>query len=53
MEGCVQNSSWTLEKVDWKDTSIPEEIRIRGFKINKVDQLEGNFQQPGKYNLKP
>ncbi|XP_057540253.1 UDP-sugar pyrophosphorylase [Amaranthus tricolor] len=53
VEGCVQNSSWTLEKVDWKDTSIPEEIRIRGFKINKVDQLEGNFQQPGKYNLKP
>lgn len=53
VEGSVQNSGWTIENVDYKDTSHPEEIRIRGFKINKVEQLEGNFHEPGKYCLKP
>lgn len=53
MEGSVQNVGWTLENVDYKDTRIPEEIRIRGFRISKVDQLEGNFREPGNYCLKP
>lgn len=53
MEGSVQNKGWVLEKVDSKDTSIPEEIRIRGFKINKIDQLEKNYSEPGKFCLKP
>ena len=53
MEGSVQNKGWVLENVDYKDTSHPEEIRIRGFKINRIEQLEGNFREPGKYTLKP
>lgn len=38
--GEVENKGWTLEKVDYKDTSVPEEIRIRGFNINRIEQLE-------------
>ncbi|GMH00922.1 hypothetical protein Nepgr_002761 [Nepenthes gracilis] len=50
--GSVQNKGWVLEKVDHKDTSEPEEVRIRGFKINKIEQLEGNYNEPGKFCLK-
>ncbi len=39
MEGSVQNKGWILENVDYKDTSVPEELRIRGFRINKIEQL--------------
>ncbi|KAK9748891.1 hypothetical protein RND81_02G088400 [Saponaria officinalis] len=53
VEGSVKNSGWTLENVDYKNEAEPEEIRIRGFKINKVEQLEGNFVEPGKHCLKP
>lgn len=42
VEGSVQNKGWTLEPVDYKDTSVPEEIRIRGFRINKIEQEERN-----------
>lgn len=38
----MQNKGWILEKVDYKDTTVPEEVRIRGFRINKVEQLEKN-----------
>lgn len=47
----MQNAGWTIENVDFKDTSVPEEVRIRGFKINKVEQLEKTFKEPGKYSL--
>lgn len=40
-----------METVDYKDTSVPEEIRIRGFRFNKVEQLEKKFNQPGKFSL--
>lgn len=40
--GLVQNKGWTLEPVDYKDTSVPEEIRTRGFRINKIEQEERN-----------
>ncbi|KAL8166139.1 hypothetical protein V2J09_007638 [Rumex salicifolius] len=53
VEGSVQNKGWIIESVDCKDTSIPEEIRIRGFKFNKIEQLEGNYTEPGMYYLKP
>ncbi|KAI4387962.1 hypothetical protein MLD38_000344 [Melastoma candidum] len=43
VEGVVKNKGWRLESVDYKDASVPEEIRIRGFKINKMEQLEKNF----------
>ncbi|KAJ4950375.1 hypothetical protein NE237_027207 [Protea cynaroides] len=42
VRGPVQNKGWILEQVDYKDASVPEEIRIRGFKINKVEQQELN-----------
>ncbi|KAJ8450335.1 LOW QUALITY PROTEIN: hypothetical protein Cgig2_004792 [Carnegiea gigantea] len=53
VEGSVRNNGWITENVDNKDTSLPEEVRIRGFKINKTEQLEGSFHEPGKYCLKP
>ena len=53
VEGSVHNKGWVLENVDYKDTSVPEEIRIRGFKINKIEQLEKNYSEPGKFSLKP
>ncbi|KAI3464579.1 hypothetical protein Pfo_021242 [Paulownia fortunei] len=50
--GSVHNAGWIIENVDFKDTSVPEEVRIRGFKINKVEQLERTYKEPGKYSLK-
>lgn len=49
--GSIKNNGWTMETVDYKDTSVPEEIRIRGFRFNKVEQLEKKFAQPGKFSL--
>ncbi|KAJ3696268.1 hypothetical protein LUZ60_001645 [Juncus effusus] len=40
VSGAVNNKGWGVKYVDYKDTSIPEEIRIRGFKIEKIEQLE-------------
>lgn len=34
-----------------RDGSYPEELRIRGFTIDKVEQLEGNYTEPGKFVL--
>ncbi|XP_050364592.1 UDP-sugar pyrophosphorylase isoform X1 [Argentina anserina] len=42
VEGSVQNKGWILENVDYKDTSVPEELGIRGFRINKIEQQEMN-----------
>ncbi|KAB1203134.1 UDP-sugar pyrophosphorylase [Morella rubra] len=47
--GSVQNKGWVLEKIDYKDASEPEELRIRGFRINKIEQLEKNSTEPGKF----
>lgn len=52
VQGSVQNKGWILENVDYKDASVPEEIRIRGFKFNKIEQLEKNYSEPGKFCLK-
>ncbi|KAF4373088.1 hypothetical protein F8388_019270 [Cannabis sativa] len=38
--GSVQNKGWTIEKVDHNDTSVAEELRIRGFRIKRIQQLE-------------
>ncbi|KAK4276699.1 hypothetical protein QN277_014818 [Acacia crassicarpa] len=51
--GSVQNKGWTLETVDFKDTSEPEVLRIRGFKMNKIEQLEKKYSEPGKFSLTP
>ncbi|CAK9160369.1 unnamed protein product [Ilex paraguariensis] len=50
--GSVQNKGWIMEIVDYKDASAPEDVRIRGFKINKVEQLEKTYNEPGKFSLK-
>ncbi|GLT77929.1 hypothetical protein SLA2020_494830 [Shorea laevis] len=51
--GSIQNNGWVLERVDYKDASIPEEIRTRGFRINKTEQLEKSYNESGKFTLKP
>ncbi|KAF7829793.1 UDP-sugar pyrophosphorylase-like [Senna tora] len=51
--GSVQNKGWSLEAVDYKDVSEPEVLRIRGFKFNKIEQLEKEYPEPGKFNLTP
>ena len=56
MEGCVENNGWMIEGIDKDDstaTALPEEVRIRGFKINKMDQLQQSYSEPGKFCLKP
>ncbi|KAM0842904.1 hypothetical protein ACQ4PT_058077 [Festuca glaucescens] len=49
--GHVENKGWTIRHVDHKDTSEKEETRIRGFKFEKVEQLEVNYTEPGKHCL--
>lgn len=52
VSGSVQNNGWVLETVDNKDASEPEVLRIRGFKFNKIEQLETKYSEPGKFYLK-
>ena len=33
----VQNKGWVLEAIDHTNESIPEETRVRGFKVIKED----------------
>ncbi|XP_020108870.1 UDP-sugar pyrophosphorylase isoform X2 [Ananas comosus] len=49
--GSIQNKGWVLKHVDYKDTSFPEEIRMRGFKIEKLEQLEKSYTEPGNFCL--
>lgn len=53
VSGSVKNKGWTLETVDYKDASQSETLRIRGFKFNKVEQLEKKYSEPGKFSLTP
>ncbi|CAJ1974286.1 unnamed protein product [Sphenostylis stenocarpa] len=52
VSGSVQNNGWILETVDYKDSTEPEVLRIRGFKFNKTEQLEAKYSEPGKFQLK-
>lgn len=45
----VKNDGWILEPVNYKNDSLPEEIRIRGFAIKKIDQTILKYDQSGKY----
>ncbi|KAK3009035.1 hypothetical protein RJ639_014619 [Escallonia herrerae] len=51
--GSVQNKGWAIENVDYRDASVPEEVRIRGFRINKLEQLEKTYSEPRKFSLNP
>ncbi|KHG06371.1 UDP-sugar pyrophospharylase [Gossypium arboreum] len=53
VEGSIQNKGWLLERIHYKDSSSPEELRIRGFKINRLEQLEQTYSETGKFILKP
>ncbi|KAG2665872.1 hypothetical protein I3843_15G026000 [Carya illinoinensis] len=53
VRGSVQNKGWILENIDYKDASVPEELRIRGFRLNKIEQLEKNYTEPGEFCLEP
>ncbi|KAH1065208.1 hypothetical protein J1N35_030195 [Gossypium stocksii] len=49
--GLIQNKGWSLESIDCKDSGIPEELRTRGFRINKTEQLEKTYSEAGEFNL--
>ncbi|PKU68507.1 UDP-sugar pyrophosphorylase [Dendrobium catenatum] len=49
--GSVENKGWAFKPIDFKDNSLPEENRIRGFVIEKLEQLEKNYSEPGQFSL--
>ncbi|XP_047081875.1 UDP-sugar pyrophosphorylase-like [Lolium rigidum] len=49
--GHIENKGWPIRHIDYKDTLEKEETRIRGFKFEKVEQLEVNYTEPGKHCL--
>ncbi|KAI7754514.1 hypothetical protein M8C21_023896 [Ambrosia artemisiifolia] len=51
--GSVCNGGWTIESIDKDSSEIPEEVRIRGFKINKSEQVQQFYGEPGKFSSKP
>ncbi|KAI3793779.1 hypothetical protein L1987_36401 [Smallanthus sonchifolius] len=51
--GSVCNGGWTVESIDKDSSELPEEVRIRGFKIIKSEQVQQFFGEPGKFSLKP
>ncbi|KAL4576990.1 hypothetical protein LXL04_013091 [Taraxacum kok-saghyz] len=50
--GSVSNSGWMIESVDKDHSELPEEVRIRGFEIKKVEQLEKFYGEPGNFCFK-
>lgn len=48
--GHVQNKGWNLKHIDYKDASFLEETRIRGFEVDKLEQLELNYNEPGYFS---
>nr|GEU63393.1 UDP-sugar pyrophosphorylase [Tanacetum cinerariifolium] len=50
--GSVCNNGWIMESIDKDSTALHEEVRIRGFKMNKIEQLEQFYGEPGKFSLK-
>ncbi|KAB2083159.1 hypothetical protein ES319_A05G246600v1 [Gossypium barbadense] len=49
--GLIRNKGWSLESIDHKDSGIPEELRTRGFRINKIEQLEKTYSEAGEFNF--
>ncbi|MCO5578435.1 hypothetical protein L7F22_032277 [Adiantum nelumboides] len=48
----VKNSGWAIEPVDHKDTVFPEEVRLRGFTIKRLDQEVVNVEEVGNVELR-
>lgn len=53
MGASFDNKGWVIETVDYKDSLVAEEVRIRGFRFNKVEQLEKIYNEPGEFCLNP
>ncbi|XP_078428559.1 UDP-sugar pyrophosphorylase [Wolffia australiana] len=51
--GSFHNKGWNLEHVDYRDEAISEELRIRGFRFERLEQVKMNYPEPGSYSLKP
>ncbi|XP_031495460.1 UDP-sugar pyrophosphorylase [Nymphaea colorata] len=51
LNGHVKNEGWEIRAVDYKDCSLAEEVRIRGFQIEKKGQLELNYNEPGNFSF--
>nr|GEX38127.1 UDP-sugar pyrophosphorylase [Tanacetum cinerariifolium] len=49
--GSVCNNGWIMESIDKDSSAFPEEIRTRGFKINRMEQLEKSYGVPGNFSL--
>ena len=43
----IHNSGWRFEPVLCENGDLPEEIRIRGFAIHKVNERLVDITQPG------
>ncbi|CAK9167398.1 unnamed protein product [Ilex paraguariensis] len=52
IDAVEETEGWMIENVDYKDVAAPEEVRIRGFRINRVEHLEKTYSEPGKFTLK-
>ncbi|KAI5068323.1 hypothetical protein GOP47_0016668 [Adiantum capillus-veneris] len=48
----VENSGWVIESVNHKDTNFPEEVRLRGFTIKRLDQEVINIEEAGNFELR-
>ncbi|KAH7352206.1 hypothetical protein KP509_19G034100 [Ceratopteris richardii] len=47
----IRNSGWIIDPVDHENKRYPEEVRIRGFSIKKLDQKVVNIEEPGDFDL--
>lgn len=45
----VRNDGWRFVPVDQDDESVPQQLRIRGYRMEKRSQRELVFDKPGKY----
>ena len=51
--GSVENRGWALKHIDYKDETMREEQRIRGFVVERLEEMEMNYTEPGLFSLKP
>ena len=43
----IHNAGWRLEPILQENRDVPEEIRIRGFSVHKLDERRVDVSQPG------
>lgn len=47
----VNNAGWEFEEIDPADTSHPEALTIRGYRLRKLEARELVFDRPGVYTI--